>query len=266
MYVTPVNLRNLDLYPAATIVLSAAILAILLQIEPIASAGAKGPMPAKMLIEPGDLNQKLSEKGLRILDTRPRADYAKGHVPGAVRVDVKSWQALGKKEGGFRDAKAWGEEIGCLGIARDSRVAVYGSNLTDTARVWWTLKYLGVEDVAIVNGGWSAWTKEKLSEETTIPVVKSTTFEPRFQADRLEEIATLKKVDNADKVKIVDARSEGEFTGKQLKGKKGGHIPGATHLEWKELLGDDGRFKTPDQLRKLFRERGILPDDTAVCY
>jgi thiosulfate/3-mercaptopyruvate sulfurtransferase len=227
---------------------------------------AQEPMPAKMLIEPGDLNKKLAEKNLRILDTRAQAEYAKAHVPGAVRVDVKSWQALGKKEGGFRDAKSWGELVGQLGITNDSRVVVYGSNLTDTARIWWTLKYLGVENVAIVNGGWSAWTREKLPEEAPIPTIKPTTFEPKFQADRLEEIATLKKVQKSDKVKIVDTRSEGEFTGKQVKGKKGGHIPGAVHLEWKELLAEDGRFKTPDQLRKLFRERGIVPDDTAVCY
>jgi thiosulfate/3-mercaptopyruvate sulfurtransferase len=75
-----------------------------------------------------------------------------------------------------------------------------------------------------------------------------------------------KKAIKTDKVKVVDTRTQGEFTGKDVKGKKGGHITGATHLEWKELLAEDGRFKTPEQLRKLFRERGILPDDTAVCY
>ena len=264
MNVTHVDLQCLIARPLAAVMLLAATFANVRQSAPIVCA--QEPTPAKMLIEPGDLNKELTQKNLRILDTRPQADYAKGHVPGAIRVDVKSWQALGKKEGGFRDAKSWAEQVSQLGITRDSRIVVYGSNLTDTARVWWTLKYLGVENVAIVNGGWSAWTKENLSEETTVPAVKRATFEPKFQADRLEEIATLKKVQKSDKVKIVDTRSEGEFTGKEVKAKKGGHIPGAAHLEWKELLAQDGRFKTPDQLRKLFRERGILPDDTAVCY
>src|ERR1019366_2776764 len=68
-----------------------------------------------MLIEPGELQKRLQQTGLRILDTRPQAEYAKGHIPGAVPVDVKSWQDLGKKEGGFHDAK-WGEKVGQLGI------------------------------------------------------------------------------------------------------------------------------------------------------
>ena len=231
-----------------------------------ALSGTKEPKQKTMLVEVADVQKILKEPGLRILDVRSQADYANGHVPVAVRVDVKSWQALGKKEGGFRDAKAWAEHVGQLGITHESKVAVYGGNLTDTARIWWTLKYLGVEHVMIVNGGWNTWTKENLPVEKTVAAPKATSFEPKFQADRLEEIDSLKKAIKTGKVKVVDARSQGEFTGKEAKGKKGGHIARAAHLEWKELLAEDGRFKTLEQLRKLFRERGILPDDTAVCY
>jgi thiosulfate/3-mercaptopyruvate sulfurtransferase len=217
-----------------------------------------------MLLEPGELRKKLREPGLRILDTRPQAGYAEGHIPGAVAVDVKSWQAQGKKEGGFHDGKAWGAMVGQLGVSHDSQVVVYGSNLTDTARVWWTLKYLGLQNVTILNGGWQMWVKEKQPTDTASPQVVAVAFEPKFQADRLEEIDSLKKSVQAGKVTVVDARSTGEFTGQKVKGKRGGHIPGAKHLEWKELLTDDGRFKSPEQLRELFRQRGIAPDQTAV--
>jgi len=217
-----------------------------------------------MLIEPGEHQKKLKEPDLRILDTRPQAEYAKGHVPGAVSVDVKSWQDLGKKEGGFHDAKAWGEKVGQLGISHDSKVIVYGSNLTETARVWWTLKYLGLQNVTILNGGWQLWIKEILLTDTTSPKIEAVAFEPKFQADRLEEIDSLKKSVQSGKVTVVDARSIDEFTGKDVRGKRGGHIPGAKHLEWKELLAEDGRFKSSEQLRELFRQRGITPDQTAV--
>jgi thiosulfate/3-mercaptopyruvate sulfurtransferase len=219
-----------------------------------------------MLIEPEELQRKLKEPRLRILDTRPPAEYAKGHVPGAVPVDVKSWQDLGKKEGGFRDAKAWGEKVGELGIDRDSHVVVYGSALTDTARIWWTLKYLGLANVSILNGGWDVWAKEKRPTDTATPKVVATTFEPRFDADRLEEIDSLKASLRSGKLKVVDTRSKDEFTGKEVRGPRGGHIPGAVHLGWKELLGKDGRFKTPTELQALFRSRGIVPDDAAACY
>lgn len=222
--------------------------------------------PGTMLIEPADLEKKLKQPGLRLLDTRPEADYAKGHLPGAVRVDVKGWQELAKKEGSFQDATAWGGKVGGLGISHETQVVVYGSSLPDTGRVWWTLKYLGLQKVTILNGGWELWTKEKRPTDTDIPKIEAVKFEPQFQADRLEEIDSLKKSVRAGKVTAVDTRSTDEFTGKEVRGKRGGHIPSAKHLEWKELLGGDGRFKPPEQLRELFKQRGILPDQTAVCY
>jgi 3-mercaptopyruvate sulfurtransferase SseA/precorrin-6B methylase 2 len=220
--------------------------------------------PQTMLIQPEELDKELKRPGLRILDTRPQADYARGHIPGAVRVDVKSWQEQGKKDGGFHDTEAWGRNVGQLGLTHDSHVVVYGSAPTDTARVWWTLKYLGLRNVAILDGGWALWSKEKRPSETATPVVEAVKFEPKFQADRLEEIDALKKGLSSGAVTVVDTRSRDEFTGKEVRGKRGGHIPGAKHLEWKELLAEDGRFKSPEELRALFRQRGIEPEQTAV--
>jgi thiosulfate/3-mercaptopyruvate sulfurtransferase len=177
---------------------------------------------------------------------------------------VKAWQELEKKEGGFRDAKAWGEQVGRLGIGHDTHVVVYGSSLPDTARVWWTLKYLGLRDVAVLDGGWELWVKEKQPTATDSPEVGEVKFEPKFQADRLEEIDSLKESVRSGKVTVVDARRPDEFTGKDVRGKRGGHIPGAKNLEWKELLAADGRFKSSEELRELFRRRGIDPDKTAV--
>jgi thiosulfate/3-mercaptopyruvate sulfurtransferase len=217
-----------------------------------------------MLVQPEELQKDLQRPGLRILDTRPPPQYAKAHIPGAIRVDVRRWQQLGGREGGFHDAQAWAKEVGQLGIALDTAVVVYGSQLTDTARVWWTLKYLGLESVAILDGGWERWLKEKRPTDASSPRLEAVTFRPNFQADRLEEMNLLRNDLRNGKVTLVDARSEGEFTGKDVRAKRGGHIPGATLLEWKELLADDGRFKSPEQLRTLFRQRGIHPDQTTV--
>lgn len=249
-----------------------AVVASLVVAGPLAFGGTavkvpgdpKRPEPRKMLIEPKELHKTPSQPGLRILDTRPGPDYAKGHIPGAVWVDVKGWQELGKKQGGFHDAKAWGAKVGQLGVRHDSQVVVYGSNLSDTARIWWTLKYLGLQNVAILNGGWQLWVKEKRTADTSAPRIEAVPFEPKFQAHRLEEIDSLKKSIKSDKVTVVDARSADEFTGKEVRGKQGGHILGAKHLEWKELVAEDGRFKSPEALRELFRRRGIHPEQTAV--
>jgi thiosulfate/3-mercaptopyruvate sulfurtransferase len=217
-----------------------------------------------MLIEPADLEKSLNQPGLRILDTRAQSDYAASHIPRAVRVDVKSWQQLGSKDGGFHDAKAWGEKVGQLGIGHQSRVVVYGSTLPDAGRIWWTLKYLGLANVVILDGGWSLWIKEKRPTDNEMPIIEAVTFEPRFQADRLEEIDSLKKALRSNTVALLDTRSREEFTGDEVRGKRGGHIAGAKHLEWKEMVAKDGRFKSVEQLRELFRKHGITPEQTAV--
>ncbi len=219
-----------------------------------------------LLIEPAELEGQLQRERLRIIDTRSMDRYEQGHIPGAVRVDVASWKELGTTKGGFQNAKAWGQKVRRLGINADSEIVVYGDGLTSTARIWWTLKYLGLKEVKILNGGWNVWVNEKRPSSSVLPRVTSTKFVPQFQADRLEEIDSLKKSLRTSKVTIVDTRSEGEYTGRVVRGKRGGHIPGATHLEWKEVLAADGRFKPVAELQKLFRERGILPEETVVSY
>lgn len=231
----------------------------------VCSTLAEEPKSAK-LIEPTELQNRLKEAGLRILDTRSNQAYAKSHVSGAAWVDVASWKELGKSKGGFRNTGVWGEKVGQLGLAVDSTVVVYGSKLSDTARIWWLLKYLGVERVVILDGGWKVWTEEGRPTENTVPTIAATRFVPRFDADRLAEKDPLKDLLGTGKVTVVDTRSAAEFTGKDVRGKRGGHIPGATHLEWKELVAEDGRFKTVPQLQELFRKRGILRSKTAVCY
>jgi thiosulfate/3-mercaptopyruvate sulfurtransferase len=136
------------------------------------------PAMKTMLVEPAGLERELKEPALRILDTRPQEAHGKDHIPGAVRVDVAAWQALGKSEGGFQDAKAWGEKVSALGIGADTRVVVYGSSITDTARIWWTLRYLGIENVRVLDGGWDLWLKEGRPTETAAPTVATSRFVP----------------------------------------------------------------------------------------
>lgn len=211
-----------------------------------------------LLLQPAELQQKLNDKDLRILDVRSENDYAEAHIPGAVRVDVGDWKSLAASENGLHDAKRWAEKIGSFGIDGGTHVVVYGSNVTDTARIWWLLKYVGVTNVSILDGGWQWWTKIDRPVEESTPQVSAKVFTPKFQADRLAEIETVKNSLRAEQVKVVDTRSDGEFAS--------GHIPDAVHLEWTHLLAENGRFKSPTELKRIFRDQGILPTETAVCY
>ena len=235
---------------------------LLLTVASVTAADKRGATAnkrdASILVEPDQLQKQLNDPNLRILDVRSAVEYSKGHIPGAVRVDVGDWKTLAIADGGLHDVKGWAEKLAPLGITSKSHVVVHGGRLTDAARIWWLLKYVGVENASLLNGSWESWAKSNRSTETRTSKIAATEFKPDFQADRLEEIDSLKKSLKSATVKVVDTRSESEFAG--------GRIPGAAHLEWKELVAKDGRFKTKTQLRELFRKRGIMPDETVVCY
>lgn len=220
-----------------------------------ADPAAKGN---SLLVEASGLQKMLSSKNLRILDVRSQTDYAKGHIPGAVRVDVGEWKTLALADDGLYDTKGWAKLVGAHGVSDGNHVVVYGSKITDAARIWWLLKYVGLKNVSLVNGGWQAWTKNDRTIETSVPDVQPVKFKPRLQANRLAEMSAVKKSLKSDEFQIVDTRSDSEFAG--------GRVPGAVHLEWKHLLADDGRFKTSQQLKTLFRKQGVLPNESAVCY
>ena len=212
----------------------------------------------QLLVEPTQLVQRLNDKHLRILDVRSAEEYGEGHIPGAVRVDVGEWKTLALAEGGLHDAKSWAAKLGSLGITSQTHVVVYGDRITDTARIWWLLKYVGVENTSLLNGTWQSWKESAHPIETTTVEHAATIFQPSFQADRLVEIDSLKKSLASDELTVVDTRSDEEFSG--------GRIPGSAHLEWNQLVTEDGRFKSKSQLQELFRQQGILPNETAVCY
>jgi thiosulfate/3-mercaptopyruvate sulfurtransferase len=181
-------------------------------------AGAPGVPPEEkkeksamkaMLVEPAGLERELKEPALRILDTRPQEAYGKGHIPGPCGLTSAAWQGLGKSAGGFQDAKAWGANVSELGISADTPVVVYGNSLTDTARIWWTLKYLGLGNVRVLDGGWDLWLKEGRPTETDIPRVAAARFVPEFDAGRLETMDSLKKSLLSEKVKVVECPEPG---------------------------------------------------------
>ena len=235
---------------------------LLLTVGSVAAADTRGATAnkrdASILVEPDQLQKQLNDPNLRILDVRSAAEYRRGHIPGAARVDVGNWKTLATSDRGLHDARGWAAKLGRLGITSKTHVVVYGGRLTDTARIWWLLKYLGVKNASLLNGSWQSWAKSNRPAETRTSKIAATEFKPDFQADRLVEIDSLKKSLKSATVQVVDTRSDSEFAG--------GRIPGAAHLEWKELVAKDGRFKTKSQLRELFRKRGIMPDETAVCY
>ncbi len=217
-----------------------------------------------LLLEPADLKDAAARKKFVLLDARPIAEYRKGHAPGALHVDPGAWSKAFRTE----DRAAWVKRIGSLGIDTSTPVVVYAARAPESARVWWLLRYWGVEDVRLLNGGWKGWLDAGGETSTAVPKPKEATPELKAHKDRLATRGQLLDwLKEGKGPQVIDTRSEGEYCGETAKAKRGGAIPGARHLEWSDTLDKKtGRFKSAAELKKLFRDTGIDPARPATTY
>jgi thiosulfate/3-mercaptopyruvate sulfurtransferase len=223
------------------------------------------PRP-ELLIEPSDLAKPDVAKEYVILDARSRTKYKESHMPNARWVNHAEWA---NAFGHGKDADAWAKRIGSLGLTSSSKVVVYDDDYTKNAsRIWWILRYWGVEDVRLLNGGWAGWKAGNHLTETTEISPAPTKFTAKARLDRLATKEQLLDSLNGGKLQIVDARSEKEFCGvEKLTNQRAGAMPGAKHLEWIDLLDKETqRFKSAADLGKLFKESGIALDRPTATH
>lgn len=229
-------------------------------------AGEKGYPKPELLVEPADLAKPEIASQFIVLDARDEAKYAEGRVPNARRVDPEVW-AKAFQDG--KDIAGWSPRIGQLGISPLMRIVIYDDTQgRHAARIWWILRYWGFDDVRLLNGGWAGWKAATLPTEKGEPKpAERVTLNLQPRAERHATKAHVLELLTKETPQIVDARSEGEFCGRQGFSKRGGSIPGAKHLEWSDLIDEQTeRFKPAAELQRLFREAGIHLDQPTVTY
>jgi thiosulfate/3-mercaptopyruvate sulfurtransferase len=244
---------------SATLLCSFALLAL---VQP-----AKSYARPDLLIEAAELAKPENAKKFRILDTRAAREWDKAHIPFSIAVDVAQWNKQFTKE---QDTQAWEMALGGLGIDIDVPVVISGEDVKEMARAWWILRYWGVKDVRLLNGGWSAWTAGNLAVDRG-PDKKPHSMPTMPKLVPAEKrLATLEQIKSSLKehtLQLVDARSEGEFCGDTRTAKRSGAIPGAVNLEWKQMVdAKTNRFKSAGELDQLFKKAGIDLTKPAVTY
>ncbi len=213
------------------------------------------------------LQKRLGEPGLRLLDARPRADYDKGHIPGAVRVDAKAVEKAAAKPGALADRAAWEPWIAPLGIGPEAEVLVYDANRQlDAARLWWLLGYIGVGKVGLLDGNFPLWAAQGRPVTAEVPKVEPRPFKVTFRDDRHATKDAVLSAIRSKSALIVDARSAGEYAGTVRHSKRGGHVPTACSLEWKDLVDEDGRFLDESALRTMLAKAGVRSGEPVITH
>lgn len=203
------------------------------------------------------LEKNLNNSKVVIIDIRREEEYKNGHIPGAVNVFFGVWSIDRKNlKNEILDDDALIDIIRNAGISNDSLVVVAGladslSDLVNMARVLFTLKYAGVNNVAVLDGGINKWIKEqkKFSQDFVKP--KTGDFIPRWNRNILANKEYV--MNKIDKAIILDTRNSDFFYGvtKVDFVEKAGHIKGAKNLPSSWLYGKYNIYRTIDEIQTI---------------
>jgi len=222
-----------------------------------------------VIIEPEAVAPELGNPRTIVLDARNLEDYGPAHALGAQRLDMRDWSTASRKGEGLNDAAGWSTRISALGIDESTPVIIYDEGgMTSAARAWFILRECGIQDVRVVNGGWTSLCP--VLEPSLVQAGNPGDFAPtRFAAATPKRLVTkdeLKALSGAATQPILDVRTEDEFTGnvKVDPGRRVGHVPGTTNLPHKQMLDERGRLRTPEELRAIFAANGATEEKPAV--
>jgi thiosulfate/3-mercaptopyruvate sulfurtransferase len=229
-------------------------------------------MESKVLISVKELNQILNK--VTILDCRYRLtepdygfkEFVKSHIPGAFFMDLNSHLASEVKLTGGRhplpDIDMLKTRLEEIGITNDTSIVCYDDNLSGAGRCWFLLKYMGILNVRVLNGGFDEWNKFGLIVESgTERKVPPGHIDVELNSDL---IATHEDILNqSNKHKIIDARETYRYEGrKEPIDKIAGRIPGAINIPYTELMNGTV-MKRKDELKKLLN--GLQDGDILYC-
>ena len=218
------------------------------------------------------LRELLGTPGLVILDCRHdlaqpdwgAQQYALGHIPGAVFAhldrDLAGTRSTTSGRHPLPLPGAFADRLRAWGVGSASRVVAYdAAQGAFAARAWWMLRWLGHQQVAVLDGGWPAWQEAGMpvSDQAPEPEHGNLRAAPSLQAvagiDAVLAVAHSTAANEQAAALLIDARAPDRFEGRnETVDPVAGHIPGAVNRFWKQNLDEQGRFKPAQQLRAEF--------------
>jgi thiosulfate/3-mercaptopyruvate sulfurtransferase len=183
--------------------------------------------------------------------------YSESHIPGAayLSLDDDLSGALGEHGGRhpLPSVDDMAQRFGKLGIKRNvSRVIAYDdSGSPFAARLWWMLRYLGHEQVQVLDGGFAAYKAAGGQVTNEIPQIEPQHFLPDIQHSMLATVTELANVDTRSS--LIDCRAPERFLGNnETIDSKAGHIPGAQNIHWMDGLDEEKHYRPVEEQKQRF--------------
>jgi thiosulfate/3-mercaptopyruvate sulfurtransferase len=222
-----------------------------------------GELPA--LVSTEWLVSRLGSPGLRVVDGSwylpgsgrdPAAEYAAGHIPGAVFLDLDATSDRATPlPHMLPSASDFADRMMQLGLNQSDDIVVYdGSGVNLSApRVWWTFRTFGHRRVAVLDGGMQKWRSENRPIARGVVQLSPGHFTAQLDPASVRDLAAVRGNLETGAEQLVDLRPRGRFIGVEPEprpGLRGGHIPGSRNLPFTELVGFDGAMLPADELRR----------------
>jgi thiosulfate/3-mercaptopyruvate sulfurtransferase len=216
-----------------------------------------------MLISTSDLKGIQNSSDLLLIDTRSYKEYSKGHIPGAVNLDLFSFHWIDTSKEGLEAFNVQTQKIlSFIGVTNEKKVVFYDevSGML-AARGVWLLMYFSHPQVMMLDGGIKKWKNEDLQLETKPNQNIPSKFSGKINSELIAGYEFINA--NLDNLKIIDTRSKEEFDGSLIRAARGGHIPNSINIDWNQNISDDGIMKKDDELSKLYN---MSKDAPVVTY
>ena len=234
------------------------------------------------LISAAELAEHLDDPAWVVVDCRfelayterGRRDYQAGHIPGALYAHLDgdlSGPVIAGQTGRhpLPDIQKLALTLGGWGIGEGIQVVAYDDfNGGIAARLWWLLRWLGHDAVAVLDGGWAHWSRQKLLVRTGPESKPARRFEARPRPELLVKTATVEAMSQDRRPALFDSRAADRYRGEnETIDPVAGHIPGAISAPYPDNLGPDDLFLPREMLRARFEALlGDTPAEQAVFY
>jgi thiosulfate/3-mercaptopyruvate sulfurtransferase len=233
--------------------------------------GAHAKQP---LLSPAELSPKLGTPTLRILDIRDPKSYAENHIQGALNAPYGKWRGPKENPGELPSLAKLTDLVQSLGLSPQNHIVVVSSGADETdfgaaARVYWTLKVLGLEQLSILNGGVKAWNAAKLPLDKAIPTVSKSDYQPQINYALITSKDDLAKKSADGSAVLVDARPSAFFKGdtRHQAAKLPGTLKGAVNVEHSKWFdASSPTFTNPEAAKKIAANSNLNSDTEIVSF
>ena len=239
-----------------------------------AAAFSASAFAAQPLLSPAELQAKLSDANVRVIDIRDPKSYAANHIPGAVNAPYGTWRGPASNPGELPALPKLTTLVQSLGLTPSTHAVIVssGADATDfgaSARVYWTLKVLGLKELSVLNGGVKGWTSSGLPQNNQVVKVAASSFQPQIDkslvATKEELVARVKAGDAA----LIDARPAEFFRGdtRHVAASIPGTLQGAVNVEHdKWFAPGTSTFVNTEQAQKVASSSPIDPAKETVSF